>query len=263
MKAKNSINNIGISNFPFKKSVSNKMQINSSKINNEYEDKRNIQKFNSANNFDNAHSFKKEQKVYGKNIVSRSKLSHYITKLSAHRKKPVYYKLEKEIRRKFANDYNSTEKCNYRNRIIMNKHLSNTINVRNILPKNISFSNNPCVNIVKNYRPNWAAINLSSQKLMRHPNIVSLRNNHGVIIDWSKSKLYNDIANCTMGYKVTINKEVLKDFEIEYVLKRIPFVSDDEITVIHKKGINTFNKLINELSVEELSKALQIDFTTV
>jgi len=176
----------------------------------------------------------KKKMSYTKGKPLMSKLDKYITNLSAHRKKPMYYQLQQLIRRRAVAAYNATG-CNYypypkRTRLEASHQ---------VYPKNIKEKKLKTVN-VEEYNP--------------HKNL------HGVVIDWSKSPLYKEVKDETLGYNSNKLKGSYHDFELDHVKNQL--IKDSKLVhTIHTKALNTFNKLIKELALEHLFNSLNTDYS--
>jgi len=163
-----------------------------------------------------------------------SELTHYINHLSAHRRKPIYYHIQRMMRKRFVSESKAI------------KHEDNIT--------------------LKNYLEHTPYQYLSKAKLhneMKEEFYETIKKSAGDYqvktkkgygkIDWANSLLYKNSVNEKLESNLNKNEKIYYDSEIDKIIKQLQDVnSNKELSKIHRKALFTLMILTNELSLKKL-----------
>ena len=171
---------------------------------------------------------------YNKKASNLSTLDKYINYLSAYRKKPVYYQLQKIMRKKHAESYNAAEYHEYHDYVHEKKTLNRTMNnLKNIRREDMKAANSRLT--IYNNSP--------IEKNTKNSNRVKSNND----IDWANSVIYKKINDGTFDE----SRQLLCDYEINDMINMVKR-NQGNLDEIRKKTINIFATLSKEFSIHGL-----------
>ena len=163
-----------------------------------------------------------------------STLDKYINYLSAYRKKPVYYQLQKIMRKKHAESYNAAEYHEYHDYLHEKKTLNRTMNnLKNIRREDMKAANSRLT--IYNNSP--------IEKNTKNSNRVKSNNE----IDWANSVIYKKINDGTFDE----SRQLICDYEINDMINMVKR-NQGNLDEIRKKTINIFATLSKEFSIHGL-----------